>query len=806
MRSWSRNLVAAGVATALMPFTIIAAEQAVEEKAENKVVDEVITIKARRREETSQEVPVTVNAFSAKDIEVKGFTTPGELFNQSPGMEMSGSDGQEPSGRSGGTLGIRGVSGSAGGGAAKVSTFFDGMPMSGSQGIASLYDVASVEVYRGAQSAVFGRSTFAGAINYLTKNPTTDFEGKINTEFGQDGKWVVGATLSGPVNDDLGFYLNYTRDNYDGNPDWMTTDGVQLGATESEYASAKLVWLPTDEMTVRFRYTHADTFDTPSASYYIDPNSENRQYLTDHPAPTTAKAYIGELDWTEYRDPDNIFPRNHFENNGGNNVDIPGTETVRNRYALEVTWDLPEDYAFELKGFYAEEEQFSWRDRDSSDLYSEMDATLVEHWSGESELEEQYLEALFASPEDTLTWHIGASYYNYDSYGTDYINQNDAIIQGINAGDTTNIGVFGALFYDITDDIAFSAEARYQNDDVTSASVLDDISRTNSTNSFLPRVAISWALSPQTNVYAQASKGNNPAGANLNNLLPKFQETAALVDGRAGNTDVTDKLEAFVDYDEEIIWTYEIGIKGNLLDHRMRYTTAIYYIDWTDALNGFTYNYFDGGPEHNGQPDPGYAFPSDYITPITVNSGEIGGWGWEGDIAFDVTDNIELGFAAAYVGVEYKEYCDVAAADVYGLTPTGTLKGVPCVDVSGNQQAGQSKTSATFNAEYHRELGQNMNWYVRVDANWHSKQYLDALNIAWMPSYVKANLRAGIRGSDWDAEVYATNVTDDDTPLTAGSLADGYANAPGVFGPGTFNTNIQPGQGRLLGLRANFYF
>lgn len=264
MNSWPKNLVAIGVLSALMPLSLPVYAQDAANEADTVKVDEVITINARRRDESIQEVPVTVNVFSSAEIESRGLTSAADLLDKTPGIDFDGTNGGEGAGRSIGTLTMRGISGSSNVGA-KVSSFVDGMPMSGSQGVVSLYDVASVEIYRGAQSAVFGRSTFAGAINYLTKNPTDEFEGRVNTEIGQDGKWVLGATLSGPITEELGYYFNYTKDNYDGQDDWVTTDGVNLGASESEYLSTKLVWLASDDLTLHVGYNHVEIFDTPSA-------------------------------------------------------------------------------------------------------------------------------------------------------------------------------------------------------------------------------------------------------------------------------------------------------------------------------------------------------------------------------------------------------------------------------------------------------------------------------------------------------------------------------------------------------------
>lgn len=802
MKNWQRTVLATAIASVVAP---IAANSQAQDN--NMALEEVI-VTARKRAESLQDIPVTINAFSAENIAARGITTPGQLFQELPGMEFDSLAAGEASGRLGATMGLRGITGDSGVGS-KVSTFFDGMPTTGRQGVANMYDVQSVEVYRGPQSAVFGRSTFAGAINYISEDPSSEFEGKVFGEAGEDNLWNSGINLSGPITDTLGYYVSYAKDNYDGDGDWESSDGVQLGGTQSEYYSGKLVWAPTEEMELKLHYSHSDIDDDSPASYYIDPNSDHRQYLTDNPTPVIAKAYVGKLDWKEYRDPQDIYPRNHFADNGGNDVSQPGAENTRDRYAAVLSWNLPQDYLLKFSGSYAKEDQFIWRDRDTTSLYSPENPTFVEHWSDDSDLEERYFETFLASPEGRLSWHVGASYYYYDYHNLTDLDHNAGLVLAEIAQETTNTGVFFATFYDITDTLSASFEGRYQNDDITNASELDNISRTTNTESFLPRLALDWAVTPDATLYAQVAKGNNPAGTNLGNLLPNFQETAALVDGRAGNTNKTDTLKAFEDYDEEEIWNYEIGLKGNLLDGRLAYTTAVYYIDWKDALQVFTYNWFDGGPgpfPGPPSPDPGYTFPGDYISPQIVNAGTIDGWGWEGDVQFAWTENLIVSLAAAYVGVEYADYCDVFAADVYGMTPNGDLNGIPCVDVSGNQQLGQSDKSATATALYTLPISSEYEWYAQGDVTWHSKQYMDALNISHIPSYARGNVRTGLRSEHWDVEVFVTNVTDDDTPLTSGILADGYVASPTSFGPGTFNTNVQPSRPRMFGARASYRF
>jgi outer membrane receptor protein involved in Fe transport len=766
----------------------VAAKSAGQETTETQQEVEVIEVNARKRSEALNDVPVAINVFTDDAIHALGLSEPGDMFQASPGIEF------DEDGSVGVTeFSIRGVSG--------VTTFFDGMPMSGSQGIASLYDVNAVEIYRGPQSAVFGRSTFAGAVNYSTKDPTDTFEGSVMGEMGSYGLWRAGVSMSGPVNEKLGYFLNYTKDSFDAPDEWVSTDGVRLGASESEFMSAKVVWFPSDNVSVEIRYAGSDIDDKPNASYFVNWESDHLEYLTDDPTVLNAKAYVGELDWTEYRDPDNIYARNHFENNFDNNVDDPGTRNDRDRISLIVDWLMDNDYSLTFKSFYAKEDQIYWWDKDNSDIA--LDSTDVEHWALVSDLKEYYGEVLFASAPNDLSWHVGLSQYVYDFDEADYSNYNEGSLNGDSTDKTENTGLFFAVFYDGIEDLSLSFEGRIQKDEVASSSASTGLSRTKSTSSFLPRFSANWAFSSSSNVYFQIAKGNNPGGSNLDNLSPIFLGTAALVDARAGNTDHTDRITAFVDYDEEIIWNYEIGFKGNALNGDLSYNAAVYYIDWTNAQDEITYDFADLDAVLGADSD--YSFPEDYVLADTINGGDLAGWGTEFDIKYAFTDNLNMSLGYAHTDIEYDDYCSVFLNYIYGIEATGTQGGVDCVVVDGNAQANKSADTVNLALAYERDIGNHVNWFVRVDSTYRSKQYLDELNISWLPSYTRANLRTGFKADKWDIEAYMTNLTDDDTPQGLISVLPDAYNENGI-GPGTFNVNIQPTIGRQYGIRGTYSF
>jgi iron complex outermembrane receptor protein len=81
-----------------------------------------------------------------------------------------------------------------------VGVFIDGVFMSGraSQNIAML-DVERVEIVRGPQSALYGRNTFAGAIDYITKRPDGEFDAKVEATAAQGDMYEVMGSVSGPL-------------------------------------------------------------------------------------------------------------------------------------------------------------------------------------------------------------------------------------------------------------------------------------------------------------------------------------------------------------------------------------------------------------------------------------------------------------------------------------------------------------------------------------------------------------------------------------------------------------------------------
>jgi outer membrane receptor protein involved in Fe transport len=219
----------------------VAATQALEE----------VVVTARKREESVQEVPIAVSAFSSDQLRDAGVSSLKDMANQVPGVSIdSGSIGQiwirgigqrDTSSRIDGPTGI----------------YLDGVYVARKEGqLLDVFDTESLQVLRGPQGTLFGKNTTAGAIVISTRKPTNEFGGEISTRIGdygrRDGKVMVNAPL---IDNKLLSKLTLTsvkRDGFQTN----VVDNSKMASEDRQAANLQLRWLASDTVTVdSFFYT-----------------------------------------------------------------------------------------------------------------------------------------------------------------------------------------------------------------------------------------------------------------------------------------------------------------------------------------------------------------------------------------------------------------------------------------------------------------------------------------------------------------------------------------------------------------------
>ncbi|MBP6298321.1 MAG: TonB-dependent receptor plug domain-containing protein, partial [Anaerolineae bacterium] len=192
-----------GVAT---PFLALAALALASPPAWSQLEEVVVT--ARKQEERLQDVPLSVAAFTGKQLEERGARDMFDVTRFTPGYSF---DKMNRYGVQGGVSRpvIRGMSNILGEGNAQV--FIDGIPYSDSI-LSFPFDIVDrVEVIKGPQAALFGRSTFSGAINLITKKGNNVPEHSVSARYANYGDTEVNLLSRGPIVEDKLLYMAHGR-------------------------------------------------------------------------------------------------------------------------------------------------------------------------------------------------------------------------------------------------------------------------------------------------------------------------------------------------------------------------------------------------------------------------------------------------------------------------------------------------------------------------------------------------------------------------------------------------------------------
>ena len=163
-----RALISVAVAAIFAPAASLAQSDGANELALEEVV-----VTARKKEESLQDVPISVTAITADRIEELRILSPDDIARFTPGFSYVSSFGRLNQERPT----VRGQTNILG--AANASFFVDGVYVNGPSVSTETSNLERIEVIKGPQAALYGRATFAGAINFITKAPTNEFAGKL---------------------------------------------------------------------------------------------------------------------------------------------------------------------------------------------------------------------------------------------------------------------------------------------------------------------------------------------------------------------------------------------------------------------------------------------------------------------------------------------------------------------------------------------------------------------------------------------------------------------------------------------------
>ena len=237
-------------------------------------IDEII-VTARKREENLQDVPVSVTAFSRDTIERKGINRIGDVAKLTPSLQFDESFAQSDT-----RIVIRGLSPTRG--RQNVAVLVDGIDLS-SEAITSsggsllintrLLDIERIEVVKGPQIALYGRSAFNGAIQYVTKKPSDELEADIRVDANAEDQYSATGSLSFPIlGEALGVRFNASVWDEQGFYDNELTGG---SVADQEGVGVAISTRSAFEngLTVNFRAEYTADEGKPSAQTFLPFNT-----------------------------------------------------------------------------------------------------------------------------------------------------------------------------------------------------------------------------------------------------------------------------------------------------------------------------------------------------------------------------------------------------------------------------------------------------------------------------------------------------------------------------------------------------
>lgn len=795
---------------------------------------EEITVTARKKEESLQDVPISVAVFGEEQLRQQGLDGDNDVadftvnFNTLP---QTGRDFDRPV--------IRGMASAPSRGEANASYFIDGIFVSGSIASATTSAMQRVEILRGPQSAQFGRATFSGAINYVTKNPTEELTGSITTKAGTHETYEVGGIVSGPIIEDkLLFLLSADWSKYGGEwtnhlkpgaafnqPDseWLLNppeegDSTSLGGEETTDLLAKVVWRPwTDgEFNFKYGYTHADdemfsslvapggpagVFATQNC--WLAPPEFYAYLAAGNTAPypgeqpwwrTSGGATCGKLDPKGWEDRINIpdYLNGVTLQDGRVAAAVqPGLRKTQSRYLVEYQqklsdWLMTARYGLNNERYHQAYDLDHTEARAVFGLFNFDNERDRSDWSGELRI---------ATPAEGPV-HAEVGYYYYDAWVQPMqrsIPGPGAVFGGTTGfvkgarSDTKNNAAFASVIWDITDLWELDLEGRYASETRTLQGG-NGCDADETFYNFTPRASINFKPEPGLRFYVQVANGDKPGDFNSE----FFRGGVSAEFCRLAQVYTTDVV---VQPEEQ--WTYEVGAKTRWLDNRLQANLALFLIDWSEQSIFQTVNF--------GSYDfPDFDNQETLVTTILRNVGNSRNIGGELETIFQATDELTL---IANYGYTHAKFQDGFDSLLFDLTGNG--------DVSGRWIPSAPEHNIVLGAVVTHPVRAGLDFTFRTDLAYESKRYTQPSNFNYIGSRTLVNLRAGVQTDTWTVTGYVRNLMDDQTPVAGLNFVNfGY----GAILPGTdglFGTNddvypnmnsLSPARGRDLGLEINYRF
>ncbi|MDQ0980653.1 TonB-dependent receptor [Pseudomonas synxantha] len=435
-----------------------------------------VTVSARLNQESAKDIPFGLSVLDGQTLETRRLRTLEDALRTTPGVDVNSWGGANDA-----NVRIRGVGSlnqmSMDDGSVVLNV--DGVPMSVRNAAMATLDVQQVEVLKGPQGTLFGRNSEAGAINVTTRKPTRELEGYVRGEAGNQGQFMTEGAVGGPLTESLAGRIAVRRSGFD---NWVDDqqDGDPLTKPRDLALRGSLLW-DNDEDT-----TGLLTVERQRADHYA--GSEILRPFGNRPS----------LDYTP----------GTFDSN----------KKTNERYSFELNHDLVQARITSISAYTSTDfKAIKGYDRNITQaLYGQPFEYLVEDAAHERVWSQDLRLGSLADAE--VFWvsgvNLSRSERSFDS--TNFTNG----ARQMRDFTTNSYAAYGEVTFPIAEDWKLTTGLRHTWDrktygaDYSSGGNLVSDSRRLQDDYNTGRVALSYAWTPQTNLYAVLSRGYKSAGFN----------------------------------------------------------------------------------------------------------------------------------------------------------------------------------------------------------------------------------------------------------------------------------------------------
>mgnify|MGYP002700415006 CR=1 FL=1 len=791
MNTHSQKKSSTFLVTALAAAISSSAVMAQSDAGQSSFSLEEIIVTATKRETSLMDTSAAVSAFDGDTRQQLGIDNSFDLVAHTPSLSVTSNK-----------ISIRGIgrANNALGSDPGVGIYWDGVYMTenGVFDYSNFLDIERIEVLRGPQGTLYGRNSIGGAVNFVSKQPTDEWSGNVVAEFGDYDRTVLQGLISGPLTDKLGVMAAVSEIKRDGFQEDIRT-GDDCDQTDNRYATVSFRHETTDNWTNSVKLLNAKEDYRPSAGYAVGSFSRDlvQQYNNGFylPGMFPDQNFVNMNQGLAIDNPalDDI-----------EDVSIDFKPIQENdRKSIFVTSEYDADrYSIKYTGGYTSFDYIKAIDADltnAADSGVNWDNLLVFGLPGGNPLGDAVSspfaqlygapghsltpsdmiytveqEASFVSHELQLTTdfegpvnYIGGLYYyrSQEEQQLSYVERNDDLMdvyrwlgvyaQGF-AGTlntspdndlyrasssltTQSMAVYGQLQWELSESTVITAGLRYSYDekdgrDETFAQYVGPVAAAFTNDGATVsrqadddwkqvtwRLGIDHALNEDHFLYAFVASGYRSGGFNFNKP-----------------TSTTDVDQV----DPEELTSFEIGYKGELMDNRVNFSSAIYYYDYEDLQ----------------------VLQSDVVSGVAVTSFEnakkASAWGIETEMVALLTENLSLRGTWSYNDTEYKDF---ASADANACI----IEETACVvkNLQGNEFPLAPKHKASINLTYEWEMA-DLEWRATASYMFTGEQYMSAFNndsYDKIDSWDRADARLSVNSADqsWEVTAFVKNISDD---------------------------------------------